>query len=44
MGSEAPGDTCEFAFEDMGFLRKGNEVFKGFNLLKEFKICIFRFM
>ena len=44
MGFKAPGDTSKFALVSVGFLCKGNEVFKGFKLFKEFKVRVFRFV
>ena len=44
MRSKAPGQPSKFPFPDMGFLGEGNEVAKRFNLLKKFKISIFRFV
>ena len=44
VGSEAPGQPSKLSLVDVGFLGEDNKIFKGFNLFKEFKISIFRFM
>jgi hypothetical protein len=41
---KAPGQASECPSVNMGFLSENNKIAKGFYLLKEFKMSIFRFV